>query len=112
MRRYVSSKVPRQALEEEVVADATLMHDWLQGDCRLGQLRGVDGQPIMRQGRQRLVGKGKKEAALSTLRAFNAKKFLYSAVDLAGYSMAEVHHAVVESMLKACTLSKASAAAP
>lgn len=107
LRRYVSSKVLRPALEEEVLSNATLMNSWLQGDCRLGQLRGIDDRPIVREHRHRLVGGGKKEPALSTLRAFNAKKFLYSAVDVAGCSMPQVNQSVVESMMTACTLSEA-----
>ena len=112
LRRYVSSKMLRPTLEEEVLANAPLMNAWLQGDCPVGQLRGVDEKPIGREIRHRLVGKGKKEPALSTLRAFNAKKFLYSAVDLAGCSMAQVHQAVVDSMMTACTLSESLDAAP
>ena len=104
LRRYVSIKDPRAAFEEEVLADERLMDGWLAGSCCGRLLAGLGTEPPTRRRREPQAGKKPTELRFSTLRAFNAKKFLYSAIDLTGLKMADVHTAILDSMLVGANL--------
>lgn len=83
LRRYVSSEKERPALENEVI-NSLLWEDWLNKTVCGLKLTGVKGDP--------------KEPRLSNLRAFNAKKFLYTAISLDTLNIKVIHDEILSSM--------------
>lgn len=102
LRRFVSSKSERKTLEDEVL-DGPLLASWLAQQACGRPLTGKNDAQPQRESGERRAGKVK-EASKSTLRAFNAKKFLYSAISLDRLTLQEVHEEVLSSMVQATRL--------
>lgn len=102
LRRYVSSKKERQSLEEDVL-DGPLLVGWLNQKACGQALTGKGNVALHRNPGKRRSNK-KEEGSLSNLRAFNPRKFLYTAISLNDVTLKQVTHEVLESIAVAAML--------
>lgn len=102
LRRYASSRKERHSLEEDVL-DGPLLGGWLNQKACGQPLTGKGNVALHRNPGRRRTNK-REEESLSNLRAFNPRKFLYTAIALDDVTLNQVTQEALESIAIAVML--------